>query len=196
MIAFKIPALALAAMALCSFSPPTPPVPENGSFEKPVVPDGSYQIFNAGDKFKGWTVIGTGNVAIIGSDFTYCVALPAARGVQFLDLTGSSNSAAGVQTTIKTQPGSTYRLTFYVGNIVGSGDCGTRSKVRLVIDGAPAGSFTNIGGKDSNKIDWKKFGVDFTAEGDTTTIAFMNGDPPNDTANGLDGVSVKLIAGP
>jgi hypothetical protein len=170
---------------------------KNGSFEKPVVPDGSYQTFSAGDKFTGWKVVGDGgNVAIISGDFTYCVALPAKKGAQFLDLTGSSNSAMGVETKVATDPGSTYSLTFYVGNIVGSGNCGTTSTVNLLIDGVAVASFTNKGGRHGTQIDWKKFSTEFTAENSTTTIDFMNGDPPDDTGNGLDGVSVTLVAAP
>jgi hypothetical protein len=138
----------------------------------------------------------TGSVAIISGDFSYCVALPAAKGAQFLDLTGSSDTATGVQTKIKTQPGATYSLTFYVGNIVGGGNCGTTSTVDLVIDGSAVGSFTNEAGKQSDTIVWKKFSTEFTAVNNTTTIAFLNGDQSDDTANGLDGVSVKLVTAP
>jgi len=167
----------------------------NPSFEYPVVPDGGYQSFNAGDTFKGWTVVGqAGNVAIISEDFSYCVALPAKRGHQFLDLTGTSNSATGVQTTVKTNPGSTYAITFYLGNIVGGGNCGTTSTVDLVIDGVPFASFTNR--RNAGEQAWKRFSTEFTAQNATTAIAFMNGDPPGDTANGLDAVSVKLVAAP
>ena len=167
----------------------------NGSFESPVVPDGGYQSFNTGDTFQGWTVVGqAGNVAIINEDFSYCVALPAKRGHQFLDLTGTSNSATGVQTTVKTNPGSTYSVTFYLGNIVGTGNCGTTSTVDLVIDGVPFASFTNR--RNAGEQAWKRFSTEFTAQNATTTIAFMNGDPPGDTANGLDAVSVKLVTEP
>jgi hypothetical protein len=170
---------------------------KDGSFEKPVVPDGSFTSFNTGDKFKNWTVVGdAGSVAIISGDFRYCVALPAKKGAQFLDLTGYSNSATGVQTDVATNPGSTYSLSFYVGNIVGGGNCGTTSTVNLVIDGVPIASFTNKAGKGKAAIVWKKFSTEFTAQSATSTLAFMNGDPADDTANGLDGISVTLVALP
>jgi len=169
---------------------------KNGSFEKPVVPDGSFDTFNTGDSFKGWTVVGdTGSVAIISQDFTYCVALPAAKGKQFLDLTGYSNSSTGVQTTIATTPGSAYSISFFVGNIVGGGNCGTTSTVDLYIDGVSAGKFRNKKGEGGSSIVWKKFSTQFTAQNSTTTITFMNGDPSDDTANGLDAVSVTLVSG-
>ena len=191
----KYCAWSAAALSLCvASSPALSGVLKNGSFEKPVVPDGSFTTFNLGDKFNGWTVVGdSGSVAVISGDFSYCVALPAKKGLQFLDLTGYSDSATGVQQKIKTQPGATYAVTFFVGNIVGGGNCGTQSTVDLVIDGTAAGSFTNKAGKGKDAIVWKKFSTEFTAETDTTTIAFMNGDPADDTANGLDGVSVKLV---
>jgi hypothetical protein len=190
--------LAVAALAGMGTSPALAAnLVTNGSFEKPVVPDGSFDTFNTGDSFKGWTVVGAaGSVAIISSDFSYCVALPAAKGKQFLDLTGYSNSSTGVQTTVATTLGSTYAISFYVGNIVGAGNCGTTSTVDLVIDGVTVGSFTNKKGKDSATIVWKKFSTQFTAQNSTTTIAFMNGDPPDDTANGLDGVMVKFVSAP
>src|SRR4051794_17283079 len=74
---------------------------KNGSFEKPIVPDGSYLLFNTGDSFKNWTVVGdAGNVGIVSGDFSYCVALPAKKGKQWLDLTGTSDTATGVQTSV------------------------------------------------------------------------------------------------
>ncbi len=168
---------------------------KNPSLEFAVVPDGGYQTFNTGDEFRGWTVVGqAGNVAIISEDFSYCVALPAHRGHQFLDLTGTSNSATGVQTTVKTNPGSTYAVTFYLGNIVGGGNCGTTSTVDLVIDSVPFATFTNR--KNGGALAWKRFSTEFTAQNATTTIAFMNGDPPGDTTNGLDAISVKLVNAP
>jgi len=190
--------LVMAALSLCVFtSPALSRGIKNGSFEMPVAPNGSYLSFDTGSHFRGWKVVGdAGNVSLIGSGFSYCVALPAAKGAQFLDLTGTSNSATGVQTQVKTQPGSTYVLTFYVGNIVGGGNCGTTSTVNLEIDGVPVAGFTNKGGTHSDKIVWKKFSAEFVAQHSTTTIAFMNGDSPNDTANGLDGVSVDLAGAP
>lgn len=195
----KLRARDAAAFLLCIVCSPafSKALVRNGSFEKPVVPDGSYQLFNMGDTFQGWTVVGdSGNIAIVSGDFSYCVALPAAKGAQFVDLTGTSNTATGVQTQVKTQPGATYVLTFFVGNIVGGGNCGTTSTVNLVIDGTPVSSFTNKGGKNSDTIDWKKFTTEFTAVNNTTTIAFINGDTPGDTSNGLDAVSVKLANRP
>jgi hypothetical protein len=43
---------------------------------------------------------------------------------------------------------------------------------------------------------WQKFSTEFTAQNPTTTIAFINGDPPDDTTNGFDAISVKLATAP
>jgi len=194
----KIYVWGAAAFSLCLVaSPALSGVLKNGSFEKPVVPDGGYQVFNTGDKFSGWTIVGdAGNVAIVSGDFSYCVALKAKKGAQFLDLTGTSDTATGVQAKIDTQPGATYALTFFVGNVVGGGNCGTTSTVNLIIDDTPVASFTNKGGKGSDTLDWKKFTTEFTAQNSKTTIAFTNGDAPDDTSNGLDDVTVKLVTAP
>jgi hypothetical protein len=186
--------LATAALAIVAALPASARnnLVKNGSFEQPVVGDGSYQTFNAGDSFPGWTVVGApGNVAIVSGDFSYCVPLPAAKGKQWLDLTGVSNTATGVQTSVKTTPGVVYAVTFFVGNTVGSGNCGTTSTVDLVIDGQSVASFTNK--RTGNQEVWRRFSTDFTAHNATTTIAFINGDSSDDTNNGLDAVSVTPV---
>jgi len=83
---------------------------KDASFEKPVVPDGTYQSFSTGDSFKNWTVVGEpGNVAIVNQDFTYCAhTFPAKKGVQFVDLTYNSkfpNLAAGATLYGNLRPG-------------------------------------------------------------------------------------------
>jgi len=167
---------------------------KNSSFEKPVVEDGGFQLIPAGDQFAGWTVVGSGNVAIFSASYQEGgFAFPAAKGVQWLDLTGNTNSEAGVQQNIDTVPGSTYTLTFYIGNIYDpDGGLGTTSTVDVLIDGDPIANFTNKGGKGETHQVWKKFSTDFVAQSTKTTIAFMNGDPPNDADDGLDGIAVKL----
>src|SRR5690242_8925695 len=109
-----------AALLLASgFSAQAANLIRNGSFEIPAVPDGTYQLFNTGDKFRGWIVVGApGNLAIVNQDFTYCGhTFPARTGVQFVDLTGTSDTATGLQQTISTTPGSTYTLSFFIGNV-------------------------------------------------------------------------------
>jgi hypothetical protein len=60
----------------------------------------------------------------------------------------------------------------------------------------PVASFTNKAGTGKTAIVWKKYSTEFTAENTTTTIAFMNGGSSDNTSNGLDGVSVTLVAAP
>ena len=173
---------------------------KDASFEKPVVPDGTYQSFSTGDSFKNWTVVGEpGNVAIVNQDFTYCAhTFPARKGVQFVDLTGTTDtSGTGLQQTIDTAPGATYSLAFYIGNVYDTAsNCGTTSTVNVLIDGAPVASFTNKRGKGSTSIVWQKFATEFVAQNATTTVALVNGDPTADTANALDAVSVTPVSAP
>ena len=189
--------LLIAASLVCALASPAAAAPlvQNGSFEQPVVPDATYQLFNTGDSFKGWTVVGDpGNVAIVSGDFFYCVPLPAKKGKQFLDLTGTSNTPTGVQASIQTVPGSTYSISFFVGNVVGGGNCGTTTTVNLMIDGVPVASFTNRRGGDT--LTWRRFSTEFTATNATTTVAFINGDGPNDTSCGLDAVVIRPVTAP
>ena len=56
--------------------------------------------------------------------------------------------------------------------------------------------FVVKGKKDSDTQVWRKFSTQFVAGAAQTTIAFRNGDPANDTDNGIDAVSVTLVAAP
>jgi hypothetical protein len=168
------------------------------SFEKPVVPDGGDVEFTVGQTFNGWRVVGDTNVAVVSGDQTSGgVSLPAKKGKQWLDLTGAfGNSATGVQQKVQTQPGATYSVTFYIGNTyTPQGELGVDSTVHVYVDGAPAGTFTNSK-KSGDTMVWQKFSTEFVAEKPKTTIAFVNGDPPTDNCNGLDGISVALVAAP
>jgi hypothetical protein len=165
----------------------------DGSFEKPVAPSGSYLTFSTGENFNGWTVSGaSGNVAVIGKNFTYeGFTLPAGCGKQFLDLTGSSNSLTGVEQTVATTPNANYILSFKVGNTYkASSDLGTSSTVLVYIDGNKALKATNKKGKGKTRLVWKAFSKTFTAKSAQTTINFVNGDPSTDTANGLDCITM------
>ena len=167
---------------------------KNGGFEKPVVPDGSYQLYSTGQTFAHWTVVGDpGNVAPISGDFTQNgFSFPARAGAQWVDLTGASNTATGVAQTVSTTPGAQYTLIFSVGNVYDPGGIfGTTSTVNAFVDGNLVKSATNSLGQGSSSQVWKRFSVTFTAETASTTISLINGDPSNDTQNGLD--AVKLL---
>ncbi len=168
---------------------------QNGSFERPVVPAGGFTDFATGSAtLTGWQVVGAaGNVSIvsttlIGNGFTF----PAAVGQQWLDLTGDgSNSATGVQQTVATTPGSTYTLTFYVGNPNDpGGPLGTTSTLSVFVNGTQTFSITNLAGAGLASIFWQKYTTTIVAASSETTIAFMNGDGPTDNTNGLDGITL------
>jgi hypothetical protein len=167
---------------------------KNGSFETPPVGDGSYAVYSEGQAIdKYWSVIGAaGNVAIVSGDFTQNgFTFPAKKGVQWLDLTGTTNTPTGVQQTIKTKPGVSYTLSFYIGNVYNPGGIfGTTSTVDVTIDGSQVGAFTNKMGNGKMAQVWRKFSTKFTAAGAATMIGFINGDPSDDTNNGLDAVSI------
>lgn len=166
----------------------------NGDFEEPVVQAGAYTSVRTGQSFPGWEVIGMpgGRVSPISGDYQQGgTRFNAEHGRQWLDLTGdSSNSPTGVRQSVRTDPGATYELVFYVGNVAG-GAFGRTSSVELLVDGKSLGVATNdrsLAGQQG----WGQFRKSCTASRDTTTIAFINRDPPSDNSNGLDNVSLTL----
>ena len=121
----------------------------NNSFEDPVVAVGGARIFAAASTPPlGWSVVGPGSLAIIGGGFTqFGFSFPAQDGVQWLDLTGiSSNQPIGIQQVVATVPGTTYDLSFWVGNVVGFFNSAATSTVNLFIGGTLALPATNTGG--------------------------------------------------
>jgi len=171
----------------------------NGSFEQPVVADGGFTIFSNGQSIGAWQVIGaSGNVATVSKDFTQNgFHFPAKRGNQWLDLTGTSNSATGVQQRFATTPGATYSLTFFIGSVYDPGGIfATSSTVDVLVDGAQIAAFTNTSVPGTTTQRWRKFSTEFVAQGDRTTVALINGDPPSDTENGIDVVSVTFLSTP
>jgi hypothetical protein len=164
----------------------------NGGFEKPVVPAGGFQAFSTGQTFTQWTVMGaSGNVAIVSGTFTQNgFKFPAKSGKQWLDLTGTSNTATGVSQAVATTPNATYTLRFSVGNVYDpTGIFGTKSAVNVFLNGTHVLKATNALHATPTQA-WKSFTLHFKATSATTTIAFVNGDPPNDTNNGLDAISL------
>jgi hypothetical protein len=164
----------------------------NGSFETPKAPPGSYTLYNKGQKFTGWTVVGKpGNIAIVSDTFTYGgYTFPAACGHQLVDLTGTSDSRTGLQQAVKTTNGVTYTLSFDVGNAYGTGNIGTSSTVLAFVAGKQVLRAKNTKGKGLTHIVWQKFSTTFQATSSLTGIKLINGDPVSDTTNGLDCVTV------
>ena len=173
----------------------------NGSFETPVVGAGSFANYVSGSTgITGWTVVGAaGGVSIVSGTYSQeCCTFPAEDGVQWLDLTGDgTNSVEGVQQTVATTPGTQYTLSFWVGNIYDpNGIFGTTSTVNVLLGGI-SGTLLDTATNSSTITGtqtWEQFTTSFTATGTSTTLDFMNGDPPGDNSNGLDNV-VLTVAG-
>lgn len=193
--------LAAAAIAtgLLSAQPALANLVLDPGFETPVVPVGSFTLFNTGTTLGSWTVVGAaGNVGPVSGTFQQNgFSFVAQEGVQWLDLTGlNSNSATGVQQTIATTPGTTYDLSFWVGNVVNPGGIfGTSSTVKVLVNGAQIYSATNSAGAGSSSQTWQQFTTSFVASGSSINLAFLNGDPGTDNDNGLDGINL-VVGGP
>lgn len=170
---------------------------KGGGFESPVVPPGGFASWTNGETFGKWTVVGApGGVSIVSGVFTSNgIAFPAKAGAQWLDLTGANlNQPTGVQQTVKTVPGTSYRLKFSVGNVVNSGGpFGVSSAIDVQVDGVTLMTAAHSGGSPV-ELSWKGFSLTFTATSSKTTIAFINADPSTDNSNGLDGVSLSALA--
>lgn len=165
----------------------------NGSFESPTVPAGELTRFYNGDTLGSWTVVGAqGNVDLLHTTFAYCgYTFSAKDGWQSLDLTGSSDSPTGVSQTVATVPGVTYQLFFWVGNVFDpTGPCGVSSTVDVLVNGAQVLAAENTQGTGMTVPAWQAFGLLFTATSTQTVIEFLNADPPSDSSNLIDNVSL------
>jgi hypothetical protein len=172
---------------------------KDGGFETPVVGPGGfqtgYQVFNVGQTFgtgNPWTVVGAaaGNVAIYPSTETTGnppTPLNVEEGVQALDLTGSldNGQATGVQQAITTAVGTTYTLTFWVGEYNNS-----PASVIVNLNGTLFQTATNSSPTSGNVTLWKMFTYPFTATATTTTIQFINNTTAGIPIAGLDLVTV------
>ena len=167
----------------------------NPSFETPVVPVGSFQLFNTGSAgMTGWTVTGPAgtDVAIVNTTFAQGgITFEAFDGNQWLDLTGfNSNSTEGIAQSVATTVGTNYVLTFYIGNTTGSGFGPTSTDV-LKINGSQVGAFANTNAA-LTSLNWRQFTYSFTAATTTTSIEFVNLDGSADNSNGLDLVDLEV----
>lgn len=171
----------------------------DGSFEDPTVTAGSFTLFSTGQTFGAgapWTVVGVGggNVGIVSTTFVQNgISFLAENGNQWIDLTGITQSPAeGVQQTIATTIGQQYSLSFYVGNVNNVGGIfGTTSTVDVDINGSQILAAENSCTTCTSTLTWQLFTTTFTASSASTVLAFLNGDPSNDTSNGLDNITVN-----
>ena len=169
----------------------------DAGFETPVVPQGNLERFSTGDKIGPWTVIGaSGTVDLISTTYAYDgFTFNAASGRQWLDLTGSTQTATGVTQSFATTPGARYRLHFFVGSVYDTGGVvGTSSTVYVSQGSTQIYKAVAKGMPGSTHQTWRGFNVVFTASAARTSLSFINGDPANDTDCGLDAVSVTPVA--
>ncbi len=169
----------------------------NGSFEDPVVPDGSYTNFLAGSTaITGWQVVGIDSAVTSGTFTQNGVVFNAQSGKQWLDLAGvtSNSKLSGVTQSVGTLVGATYELTFYVGS-ANDNTFFFPTTVDLSIDGGARASYTNPTAP-RNSLDWKQFTFDFTASKTLTNITFFNGSEPNNFLSGLDNVALNRLNSP
>ncbi|MGA8100090.1 MAG: DUF642 domain-containing protein, partial [Candidatus Cybelea sp.] len=159
---------------------------KDGSFEKPAVPSGSFQLFSNGQKFSKWAIVGAnGNVGIVSGTFTQNgFHFPAKSGKQWVDLTGTTQTATGLSQTLATTPNAKYKLVFWIGNVYDPGGIfGVSSTVNVLVNGHQVFAATNS--RKSTTQVWRQFSTTITATSSKTKIALINGDPANDTNNGL-----------
>jgi len=166
---------------------------KDGSLEKPVAPNGGFLVFNTGQTFSKWTVVGaSGSVGIVSGTFSQNgFTFPAGCAKQWLDLTGLSQTPTGIAQTVATQSGKSYTLKFSIGNVVDPhGIFGTTSTIDVLVNGVQVFSATNSRGAGMTKQVWKSFSTTITANSTSTTIAFLNADPSTDTNDGIDCISL------
>jgi uncharacterized repeat protein (TIGR03803 family) len=100
-------------------------------------------------------------------------------------------AASGVQQSVATVPGTTYKLSFFVGNTYIPG-AGTTATVNAYVNSNLLLTAENTEGQGKSKQIWQQFSATFVASGSTTTIAFFNGTSAGYVNCGLD--SVSLVA--
>lgn len=175
----------------------------NGSFETVPVPVGRYTLYTNGQRIGPWTAFGPGNVGVASGTYRHSgFTFNAQHGLQWLDLTGTSNTPAGVYQTVNTFSPGVYELSFYVGNVYDPGGIfGVRSTVSVFV--APPSQhlvrllMTAVNSDVTGlRQEWNKFSGRFGAGYGTTIIYFRNGDGPNDGSCGLDNVSLVRVSGP
>jgi Protein of unknown function (DUF642)/PEP-CTERM motif len=123
----------------------------------------------------GWTVIGASGseLAWIGPTNPYSGAASyASNGSYFLDLTGYNDGApyGGVSQTIATTPGSSYRLSFDLGDDQAYNGGYTSDAITA---SAGSTSQTFYSSTDPGTDDWATQTLDFTAAGSETTISLV-----------------------
>jgi hypothetical protein len=169
----------------------------NGSFETPVVPNGSFTNFPGGSTaITGWTVVGVDS-SVVDGDFTQSgITFQAQDGEQWIDMAGvtSNSSSSGVTRSVPTTIGGLYELSFYVGSAQAS-PFFAAATVDLSINGGPRVPFHNPIAP-SNMLNWQQFIVPFVATSNPTNLTFYNGSASNNFLSALDNVVIEGIPEP
>jgi hypothetical protein len=167
----------------------------------PPAPVAGYTNYAPGQFFGPWEAVGVGPSSVVSGVFQQeLILFQAQEGPgpqhQWADLAGQvSNSSEGFKTTLVTQVGQKYNVSFWVGNVVQtSGSFGNSTTVALLVDNAEVFDALNNQGN-ASLLTWQQFSWDFTATSTTTSIAFLNRDPTTDYVAALDSVVVRTVDG-
>lgn len=138
---------------------------DDGSFEYPVAPRGSFVQLSPGQTMGPWTVV-SGTVDHIGAGFWQ-----AAEGDQSVDLSGTS--AGTVAQTFTTVPGTRYTVSYAVaGNPAGPPAVKTG---KVLVDGQNVQDFTfDITGRTATDMGYVYRELTFRATKATTTLTFAS----------------------
>lgn len=164
----------------------------NGSFETPSIAGASYVFYATGSTaITGWTAVGPGETQLTRTEF-----LPAADGMQWVDLTGNIGYDKGLLSdAVVTTPGQLYTLSFDLGDyqLAGFQD----STVAVRINGGAATLFNNV--YQSGVMDWERRSMSWLADASTAQISIIgvqNGSLSNAYGIGLDNVVFELAPVP
>jgi Protein of unknown function (DUF642) len=171
----------------------------NGSFEAPnIVASGNYALYTTGSTaITGWTALGPANDSVQLTPDTY-LGLKASDGRQWVDLTGIYGYDKGLKSdAITVVPGSTYVLSFDVGNYLPFGP----STLGVSINGGSEllATNTSLAVTATNPMNWASFSLTWVATGNTASISFLgraNGALSNNAGIGLDNVRFDLAPVP
>lgn len=187
--------LAVVFAGLAAAGPAAANLVVNGDFELPLLPPTTPRLYAVGDTIDGWQVIGPAgaDVAVLNGPFSqFGLTFTHHSGVQSLDLTGLSNTTAGITQDLATVAGTTYELVFHVGNVQSPTVWGTSSSVQVLLDGSAVAVATHLGGP-TDTLGWQRFSYQFVATGAVTTLGFVNLDDALDNVNQIDAVSVTAV---
>ncbi|MFJ9776271.1 choice-of-anchor C family protein [Kitasatospora sp. NPDC101157] len=138
---------------------------DDGSFESPKAPAGSFAEFAAGQSIGPWRVTG-GSVDLIGAGMWQ-----AAEGDQSLDLNGAS--AGTIAQTFTTVPGATYSVTYALAGNPGGGPAVRTGKA--LIDGQDFQDFSfDVTGRTMAAMGYVGRQFSFVAQNSSTTLSFAS----------------------